>query len=61
MKPLADRLKDMTRKLYLAMNGVGYARADIRMNEATVNCSCSRSTPIMGFYTSPKTWVLPIS
>jgi D-alanine-D-alanine ligase len=34
-KPLAKRLKDMTRKLYLAMNGVGYARADIRMNEAS--------------------------
>lgn len=30
---LASRLKDMTRKLYLAMDGVGYARTDIRMNE----------------------------
>lgn len=33
-KALASRLKEMTRKLYLAMHGVGYARADIRMNEA---------------------------
>ena len=32
-KPLANRLMDMARKLYLAMNGCGYARADIRMNE----------------------------
>lgn len=32
-EPLADRLKDMTRRLYLALNGVGYARTDIRMNE----------------------------
>ena len=32
-KSLADRLMDMTRRLYLAMNGCGYARADIRMNE----------------------------
>ncbi len=31
---LASRLKDMTRKMYLAMNGVGYARCDVRMNEA---------------------------
>jgi len=31
---LANRLKKMTRKLYTAMNGVGYARDDIRMNEA---------------------------
>jgi len=31
---LANRLRDMTRQLYLAMNGVGYARTDIRMNEA---------------------------
>lgn len=31
---LASRLMEMTRKLYLAMNGVGYARADIRMDEA---------------------------
>jgi len=30
---LTARLKDMTRKLYLAMDGVGYARTDIRMNE----------------------------
>jgi len=28
------RLKDMTRKMYLAMKGTGYARCDIRMNEA---------------------------
>lgn len=31
--PLANRLKDMTRRLYLSLNGVGYARTDIRMNE----------------------------
>ena len=31
---LARRLMEMTRKLYLEMNGNGYARADIRMNEA---------------------------
>ncbi len=30
---LVNRLKEMTRKLYTAMNGVGYARADIRMKE----------------------------
>lgn len=30
---LAERLMTMTRKMYLAMNGVGYARADIRMRE----------------------------
>jgi D-alanine-D-alanine ligase len=30
---LARRLKDMSRKLYGALNGVGYARCDIRMNE----------------------------
>lgn len=32
-KKLARRLKDMMRKLYLAMNGVGYARGDIRMGQ----------------------------
>ena len=32
-EPLADRLKDMTRRLYLSLNGAGYARTDIRMNE----------------------------
>jgi D-alanine-D-alanine ligase len=31
---LAVRLKDMTWKMYRAMNGVGYARCDIRMNES---------------------------
>jgi len=31
---LASRLKNMTRGLYRALNGVGYARCDIRMNEA---------------------------
>ena len=31
---LAKQLKEMTSRLYVAMNGVGYARADIRMNEA---------------------------
>lgn len=30
-KKLARRLKDMLRELYLAMNGVGYARGDLRM------------------------------
>lgn len=30
-KKLAKRLKDMLRTQYLAMNGVGYARCDIRM------------------------------
>jgi len=30
---LAASLKDMTRRLYKAMNGVGYARTDIRMNQ----------------------------
>ncbi len=30
---LAKRLKTMMRKMYLAMGGVGYARADIRMNQ----------------------------
>jgi D-alanine-D-alanine ligase len=30
---LANHLKDMTRRLYIAMNGVGYARTDIRMSE----------------------------
>jgi D-alanine-D-alanine ligase len=33
-KTLAKRLMEMTRKLYLAMHGTGYARTDIRMNEA---------------------------
>ena len=32
-KSLANRLKEMTRRLYLALDGVGYARADFRMNE----------------------------
>jgi len=32
-KRLSARLKDMTKDLYRAMNGVGYARTDIRMNE----------------------------
>jgi len=32
-RDLSSRLKDMTRKLYLAMNGVGYARCDVRMNQ----------------------------
>jgi len=31
---LGTRLKEMTKKMYLAMSGVGYARADVRMNEA---------------------------
>ena len=31
---LASRLMEMTRRLYLAMGGVGYARADVRMNGA---------------------------
>jgi len=31
---LISQLEDMTRKLYRAMNGVGYARCDIRMNRA---------------------------
>jgi D-alanine-D-alanine ligase len=31
---LASRLENMTRKMYRAMNGVGYARCDIRMNKA---------------------------
>ena len=31
---LADYLMKMSRELYVAMNGVGYARCDIRMNEA---------------------------
>ncbi len=30
---LAQKLKEMTRKMYRAMGGVGYARADIRMRE----------------------------
>lgn len=30
---LAKRLNDMSRKLFVALNGVGYARTDIRMNE----------------------------
>jgi hypothetical protein len=30
---LAKRLKIMSRKIYLALGGVGYARADIRMRE----------------------------
>ena len=30
-KKLAKRLQEMLRKLYMAMNGVGYARCDIRM------------------------------
>ena len=29
---LAERLQDMSRKLYLGMGGVGYGRTDIRMN-----------------------------
>lgn len=33
-KALASRLMDMTRNMYIAMHGIGYARADIRMNEA---------------------------
>ena len=30
---LATRLMDMTRKMYLALQGVGYARCDIRMSD----------------------------
>ena len=30
---LAQKLKEMTRRIYLALGGVGYARADIRMRE----------------------------
>lgn len=30
---LARRIKTMTRKMYLAMGGTGYGRADIRMNQ----------------------------
>jgi len=30
---LAARLQDMCRRFYIAMNGVGYGRCDIRMNE----------------------------
>jgi D-alanine-D-alanine ligase len=30
---LARRIKSMTRKMYLAMGGTGYGRADIRMNK----------------------------
>lgn len=33
-RSLAKRLMEMTRKLYLEMNGTGYARTDIRMNDA---------------------------
>ena len=32
-KALASRLKDMVRRVYLAMDGVGYARCDIRMGK----------------------------
>jgi D-alanine-D-alanine ligase len=32
-KSLARRLKNMTRKLYVGLHGVGYARCDLRMNE----------------------------
>lgn len=32
-KKLAKRLKDMLRDLYVAMDGVGYARGDIRMGQ----------------------------
>lgn len=31
---LASRLIEMTHNLYVAMNGIGYARCDIRMNKA---------------------------
>ena len=31
-QPLVSRLQDMGRRLFLAMNGVGYGRCDIRMN-----------------------------
>lgn len=31
---LAERLMEISRRLYLAMHGSGYARTDIRMNEA---------------------------
>jgi D-alanine-D-alanine ligase len=30
---LASRLREITRKLYIGLGGVGYARCDIRMNE----------------------------
>jgi len=33
-KSLERRLMEMTRKLYLELNGTGYARTDIRMNDA---------------------------
>lgn len=32
-EPLASRLQDMTKKLFLALHGVGYGRSDIRMND----------------------------
>ena len=33
-KKLVNRLTEMTRRMYLAMGGVSYARCDIRMNQA---------------------------
>jgi D-alanine-D-alanine ligase-like ATP-grasp enzyme len=32
-EPLVSRLQDMTRRLFLALHGVGYGRCDIRMND----------------------------
>jgi D-alanine-D-alanine ligase-like ATP-grasp enzyme len=49
---LAERLEDMSRKLFLGLNGAGYGRCDIRMNEQgelfmlEINPNCDVAYPL---------------
>jgi len=49
---LNERLKDMSRKLFLGLNGVGYGRCDIRMNTdgelfmLEINANCDVAYPL---------------
>jgi D-alanine-D-alanine ligase len=49
---LAERLEDMSRKLFLGLNGAGYGRCDIRMNERgelfmlEINPNCDVAYPL---------------
>jgi D-alanine-D-alanine ligase len=49
---LAERLEDMSRKLFIGLNGAGYGRCDIRMNERgelymlEINPNCDVAYPL---------------
>lgn len=49
---LAERLEDMSRKLFIGLNGAGYGRCDIRMNEQgelfmlEINPNCDVAYPL---------------